>query len=71
MLAITALTAVGASGAVAAGIAAFDAGDAGVVPTPLVAVTVKVYDVPVVSPVTTHDVVVVVQVFPPGLEVTV
>ena len=54
------------------GVTALDAADALPVPTPLVAVTVKVYEVPGVSPVTLQvsapD---VVQVRPPGVEVTV
>jgi hypothetical protein len=37
----------------------------------LVAVTVKVYDVPLVRPVTMHEVVADVQVAPPGFAVTV
>jgi hypothetical protein len=44
--------------------------EAGPVPATLSAVTVNVYDVPVVRPVTVHDVAVVVQVFPPGVAVT-
>jgi len=42
-------------------------------PTPvvLVAVTVKVYDVPITSPLTVHDVIAVEQVSEPGEEVTV
>ena len=42
-------------------------------PTPvvLVAVTVKVYDVPLTSPLTVHDVIAVEQVSEPGEEVTV
>jgi hypothetical protein len=41
------------------------------VPAELVAVTVKVYAVPFVSPVTVHEIEAVVQVKLPGLEVTV
>ena len=51
---------------------AFDADDAADVPAELVAVTVKTYEVPPVSPLTVHETApVVVQVEPPGLEVTV
>ena len=47
---------VGAAGAVApAGVTAFDGADAGPVPTALVAVTVNVYVVPFVRPVTVAD----------------
>jgi len=66
----TALTPVGAPGAVA-GVAAADAVEAAPVPTPLVAVTVNVYGVPLVRPVTVQPVVAVVQVKPPGDEVAV
>jgi hypothetical protein len=45
--------------------------DDGPVPTELAAVTVKVYPVPLVSPVTVHEVVAVVQVKAPGADVTV
>lgn len=49
----------------AAGVAGADAAEAGPVPMALVAVTVKVYDIPLVSPVTVHEVLpVVVQVIP-------
>jgi len=41
------------------------------VPAALVAVTENEYVVPEVRPVTVHEVVLVVQVFPPGDEVTV
>src|SRR5437899_499118 len=49
-----ALTAVGAPGAVAGstGVTAAEAAEAGLVPTALVAVTLKVYAVPLVRPVT-------------------
>ena len=60
-------TMVGAPGRVA-GVAGADASDAGPVPTALVAVTVKVYAVPLVSPVMLQ---VVPGVAPPGLAVTV
>ena len=45
--------------------------DATLVPTAFLAVTVNVYDSPFVSSVTTHALVDVVQVKPPGVEVTV
>jgi hypothetical protein len=61
---------VGALGT-AAGTAPEDAADAGPVPMALVAVTVKVYVVPLVRPDTVHVVApVVVQTLPPGEEVT-
>ncbi len=62
---------VGAPGAVVVGTTALEAAEAGLVPAALVAVTVKVYEVPSVRPVTVHDVVLVVQVLPPTDEVTV
>nr|WP_229708425.1 hypothetical protein [Knoellia flava] len=63
-------TAAGVTGAV--GVTAVDATDAEEVPIALVAVTVNVYAVPLLSPMTVQDrAPVVVQVFPPGLEVTV
>ena len=66
-----AVTPVGAPGVVD-GVAVADGAEAGPVPEPLVAVTVKVYPVPLVSPVTVQVVApVVVQVKPPGAEVTV
>ena len=68
-----AMTLVGAPGTVA-GVTAADGADAGPVPTTLAAVTVKVYAVPLVSPVTVAVVVVpfgVVAVKLPGEEVTV
>ena len=49
-----AVTPVGASGT-ATGVTAFDDADAGPVPALLVAVTVKVYGVPLVSPVTVAE----------------
>ncbi len=64
------LTLKGAPGRVI-GVNEFDADDAGPVPVPFVAVTANVYAVPFVRPVTTHDVVEVVQVLPPGDAVTV
>ena len=55
-----------------AGMMELDAGEAALVPTTLVAVTVNVYDVPVVRPVTVQVIEpVVVHVSPPGLDVTV
>jgi hypothetical protein len=48
-----------------------DAGDDALVPVVLVAVTVKVYDVPLTSPLIVHDVIAVEQVSEPGEEVTV
>jgi hypothetical protein len=62
---------VGGFGTVVAGTIEFDADEDGLVPAELVAVTVKVYVVPSVRPVTVQDVVLVVQVRPPGLDVTV
>jgi len=53
------------------GVTAAEAADAGPVPTLLVAVTVKVYAVPLVSPVTTIGLAVPVAVIAPGLAVTV
>ena len=65
-----AVTPVGAPGTVA-GVTAFEGEDALLVPRPLVAVTVNVYEVPFASPVTVHDVVVDVQLAPPDEAVTV
>ena len=54
------------------GVTGLVADDAPEVPTPLVAVTVNVYAVPPVSPVTVHEVApVVMHVRPPGRAVTV
>jgi len=53
------------------GVTAFDAADGAPVPTEFVAVTVKVYDVPFVRPVTVSGLALPVSVFPPGFEVTV
>ncbi len=61
---------VGAPGTVAT-VTEFDAADAGPVPTALVAVTVKVYAVPLVRPETTMGEELPVPVNPPGDEVTV
>jgi len=61
---------VGATGTVA-GVTAFDAAEAALVPTELVAVTLKVYEVPFVRPDTTIGLEVPVPVIPPGVEVTV
>jgi hypothetical protein len=67
-----AVTPVGAPGTVA-GATEFDGAEAGPVPTALVAVTVKVYVVPLVSPVTVALVPLplAVAVRPPGDDVTV
>ena len=70
VLPAVAVTPVGAPGAVA-GVTAVEGEDALLVPRLLVAVTVKVYAVPLASPVTVHDVVVDVQVSPSGEDVTV
>ena len=61
---------VGAPGRVA-GVTLFDAADAEPVPTLLVAVTVNVYAVPLVNPLTVIGLAEPVPVIPPGLEVTV
>ena len=56
------------------GVTPLDATDGELVPPVVVAVTVNVYEVPFVSPVTSHvtvDAPVVEHVLPPGLEVTV
>ena len=53
------------------GITEFDADDAELVPTAFVAVTVNVYAVPLVRPVTVIGDALPVPVIPPGLEVTV
>ena len=53
------------------GVTEFEAAEAEPVPTPLVAVTVKVYEVPLLSPVTVMGEVDPVPVKPPGLDVTV
>ena len=64
-----ALTVVGAIGG-PAGVTLFDADDARDVPTLLVAVTVNVYAVPLVKPLTVIGLTVLVPVNPPGEEVT-
>jgi len=61
---------VGAPGIVA-GVALLEAADGAPVPTLLVAVTVKVYGVPLVNPLTGRGLLAPVAVFPPGLEVMV
>ena len=61
---------VGAPGTLA-GVTLFDAADAAPVPTAFVAVTVNVYAVPLVRPVTVIGEAEPVPVSPPGLEVTV
>ena len=53
------------------GVTAEDAVDAAPVPAALVAVTVKVYGVPLVRPVTTNGLATPLAVAPPGLAVTV
>ena len=65
-----AVTAVGAPGTVA-GVTLLEAADAGPVPIALVAVTVKVYAVPFVRPVTVIGLDAPVAVMLPGLDVTV
>jgi hypothetical protein len=65
-----AVTLVGAPGT-AAGVADAEGAEAAPLPAPFVAVTVKVYLMPLVRPLTVHDVVELVQVLPPGLDVTV
>ena len=64
------LTPVGAPGIVA-GVAADDAALAAPVPTAFVAVTVKVYAVPLVNPVTTSGLLLPLAVAPPGEAITV
>jgi hypothetical protein len=66
----TPLTELGAPGA-PPGMTASDASEAAPAPTMLVAMTVNVYETPLVRPVTVHEVVLLVQVRPPGLDVTV
>ena len=61
---------VGAPGTVA-GVTLFEAAEAGPVPIALVALTVKVYTVPFVSPVTVMGLDAPVAVTLPGLDVTV
>lgn len=63
------MTAVGASGG-PSGVTAADGSEAAPPPATLEAQTLKVYETPLVSPLTVHDVVVVVQYFQPGLENT-
>jgi hypothetical protein len=63
-------TETGAPGTVA-GVTLFDAADAGPVPTELAAVTVNVYAVPSVRPLTTSGLPGPDAVNPPGLEVAV
>ena len=64
-------TPVGAPGTPAAGVTAVEAAEAAPAPLALVAVTVKVYGVPLVRPLTVHGLVAEVQVRAPGDEVTV
>ena len=54
----------------AAGVTLLDAAEAALVPMALVAVTVKVYAVPLVKPVTVNGLAAPVAVNPPGDEVT-
>ena len=54
-----------------AGVTEFDASEDRLVPLEFVAVTVKVYAVPLVRPVTVTDIPVVVVVTPPGADMTV
>jgi hypothetical protein len=61
---------VGAPGTVA-GVTLFDEADASPVPAWLVAVTVNVYTLPLLKPVTVMGLAVPVPIKPPGLEVTV
>jgi len=70
LAAAVALTEVGAAGT-AEGTIADEADEAEPVPDTFVAVTVNVYEVPLVKPVTVQDVNVVVHVNEPGVEVTV
>ncbi len=53
------------------GVTLFDGVEAGLLPTQLLAVTVKLYVVPFVNPVNVNGLVVPVAVMPPGAEVTV
>ena len=72
-LPLVAVAPVGASGTVA-GVTAFEGADGGPVPTAFVAVTVNVYDVPLVKPVTMWLVLVVPALLstpPAGLDITV
>jgi hypothetical protein len=69
-MAAFAVTSVGAPGTVA-GVMAFEGFEAGPVPTALVAFTVNVYAVPLVSPGTIIGLPLSVTVMPPGLDVTV
>jgi hypothetical protein len=66
---LVAETEVGAPGTVD-GTAAAEASEAEPVPDTLVAVTVNEYEVPLVRPITVHEVEAVVQVNRPGFEVT-
>jgi hypothetical protein len=61
---------VGAPGTVA-GVTLLEAAEDEPVPTPLVAVTVKVYGVPLVNPLTMRGLAPPETVWPPGVEVTV
>ena len=69
-LAVGVAVGVGVAGLV--GVIAFDLAEAGPAPAALLAWTVKVYEVPLVSPPTVQErAAVVAQVFPSGAEVTV
>jgi hypothetical protein len=70
VLPLTAVTPVGASGTVA-GVTATEGADEADVPTAFVAVTVKVYSVPFVNPVTRQGEVLLEHVTLPGFDVTV
>ena len=69
LLPAVAVPMVGVPGTVA-GVALLEAADGAPVPTLLVAVTVKVYAVPLVSPLTARGPVAPVVFNPPGLDVT-
>jgi hypothetical protein len=69
LLPAVAMLIVGAPGTVA-GVTLLDATDTAPVPTPFVAVTVKVYGVPLLSPLTVRGLAPPDAVWPPGLEVT-
>ena len=58
-LPLVATTDVGASGTVAAGVTGVELADGGLMPTAFLAITLITYAVPLVRPVTVHDVVVI------------
>jgi hypothetical protein len=70
LLPAVAVPMVGAPGTVA-GVTLLEAAEAAPVPTPLVAVTVKVYGVPLLSPLTVRGLPAPLPVTPPGVDVTV